>query len=194
MSVWTSLREYLSLTTYILRAIQLFINAITCWRTDYVACAEMFHSSVINIHETFHKFPSSVNTAEKCLCRTDRPSLKRCFLQDWPAPEASSCCWRSENVPTRIRTDYSFSHFSCMPTPSKALECRGDIKTMFKSREDSRCEGNTERDRWEVEKVEKVIVRGYSCIEEMPVLSDINGSGCMLLGLLLLSVKVRAAR
>lgn len=88
--------------------------------------------------------------SSKCLWRTEcaeRPSLKWCSAHVLGRTDklqrrhllADAVC--SEKMSLR---DYSFLHFSCMPTPSKALECRGDIKTMFKSWEDSQCEGNSD--------------------------------------------------
>lgn len=78
----------------------------------------------------------------------------------------------------RGSTDYSFSLFSCMPTPCKALECRGDIKT----REDTvwwrtpwYLFGG-----WEVEwgsgRRFKVSVSGFSCIEIPVTLMEVNTS------------------
>lgn len=92
-----------------------------------------------------------------------------------------------KNVPSRIRIDYSFSNLSCIPTSSKALECRGDIKAMFRCREDSQCEGNDDiclaaRLMGSGNRL-KVSLGGYSCIKAMPVVSDVNDTECILLGL-----------
>ncbi len=74
-----------------------------------------------------------------------------------------------------------------MPTPSKALECRGDTETMFNSKEDSQYEGN--KDICSAERLmrsgRKVKVREWIQLHSEDVSCSVvvfNGSECVLLG------------
>lgn len=87
-----------------------------------------------NIYDTLHK----INTAEVCLLRRKKV-CREPILEMLPSPLLCAGLTNSRAVVLLLllcsekkSLVYLFSHFSCVLTPSKALECRGDIKTMFK--------------------------------------------------------------
>lgn len=88
-----------------------------------------------NIYDTLHK----VNNAEVCLFRR-KNVFRETILEMLLSPLLCAGLTNSRVVVLLLLTlcsekkslVYLFSHFSCVLTPSKALECRGDIKTMFK--------------------------------------------------------------
>lgn len=96
---------------------------------------------------------SFVKTADKCLWGmeevkgADRRSLKDDQLMFWVGLTSTRgfiilLC--SEKMSLRGSTDQAFPHFSCLLAPTKALLCRENIKTLFKSKEDLQCEGNSD--------------------------------------------------